>query len=546
MTRPESSGSKQSSVKKYYGPPGTGKTTLLMNLVQEELKRGTPPTDITYCSFTRAASHHARDLALSHFPELGRDDFGNFATIHSICYRILALQPANVFNDRQLRKFAEAYKYELSNYEEDPLSQSFIELKMNTVADYYENFISWQKNMMIWDIDVAYDRFIRSQVELPSEFEPHGLKLYIERRRKWQEENSQWDFSDMLIGVLRDKMTPLPVCTAFFLDEAQDNSPLLFEVAKMWASRAERTHIAGDPYQCLYEFSGADPALMIDFPADETVTLKQGHRCPQAVHDVARQIASRFRVRYQDDDFLPTGEAGRVNHTFLGRARLDGDNIFSPEYPSTFVLFRTNYLMDAFIADLIMAATPFSVRRRRGPLDRKISKVVRALYELSGEQTISMADLKNIIEEVPSKPYLIRGAKTKIRKAAEAEGGRSVSWRSLTELGFTRHFLDGLFNDPLACLQMKPEEKTYFHKIIGRYGAAHLGETRPRLQIGTIHSVKGLEADRVFLSLEMTRLPFENMAMNPDSENRVFYVGVTRARYELGLITPFGPRAYPL
>ncbi len=533
---------------KFYGPPGTGKTTLLMQLVEEELQKGTQPGEITYCSFTRAASHHARDLAMRRFPEFSREDFDSFATIHSICYKLLGLEPANVFNDRVLQKFAKIFKYHLSDYEDDPLSQAFTEVKVSTTEDYYERFIGWQKNMMIWDFNEAYTRFIQLQPHAPSDFEPHGLKLYMERRQKWQQENKLWDFCDMCIDVLRQELVPSFGSGAFFLDEAQDNSPLLFAVARMWAGNVDRTYIAGDPYQCLYEFSGADPSLMIDMPVDETVTLKQGHRCPRVVHDLARQIAQRFKARYQDDDFFPTGEEGQLKYVFQDTIQFGEADIFSPDYPSTFILFRTNFLLDKFIEALTLRGIPFGARRRKSLLDKKIARVVRAIYSLANMDPVPLLDMAAVIDEVPSKPYMKRGTKKRIRELGAREGERCISWSDLPGLGFTPDFGEAVLGstDPLSCIQMAPEEKRYFHMVIKQYGYSHLGERRPRLQLGTVHSVKGLEADRVFLSLEMTSLPFENLKINPDAENRIFYVGVTRAKKELGIIKPQRSMAYPL
>ena len=60
----------------------------------------------------------------------------------------------------------------------------------------------------------------------------------------------------------------------------------------------------------------------------------------------------------------------------------------------------------------------------------------------------------------------------------------------------------------------------------------------PKINISTIHSIKGGEADNVFILSDITKNVKENMERNPDSEHRVFYVGATRAKKQLRLILP--------
>ena len=50
-----------------FGPPGTGKTTTLLNRVDEELAKGTPPEKVAFLAFTRKAAYEARDRAAVRF-----------------------------------------------------------------------------------------------------------------------------------------------------------------------------------------------------------------------------------------------------------------------------------------------------------------------------------------------------------------------------------------------------------------------------------------------------------------------------------------------
>ena len=74
--------------------------------------------------------------------------------------------------------------------------------------------------------------------------------------------------------------------------------------------------------------------------------------------------------------------------------------------------------------------------------------------------------------------------------------------------------------------------------VVERFGLKALNE-KPKITIGTIHSVKGGEADCVFIAPDISKKAF--MASNSNIEdsnsvNRLFYVGVTRAREEVVLL----------
>ena len=45
------------------GPPGTGKTYNLLELVEQELARGTPPDRIAFVAFTKKAANEALSIS---------------------------------------------------------------------------------------------------------------------------------------------------------------------------------------------------------------------------------------------------------------------------------------------------------------------------------------------------------------------------------------------------------------------------------------------------------------------------------------------------
>ena len=57
-----------------------------------------------------------------------------------------------------------------------------------------------------------------------------------------------------------------------------------------------------------------------------------------------------------------------------------------------------------------------------------------------------------------------------------------------------------------------------------------------RVRIGTVHNMKGAEAENVVLYTETSHRVHDEMKRNPDAELRVQYVAVTRASQRLFLL----------
>jgi hypothetical protein len=68
----------------------------------------------------------------------------------------------------------------------------------------------------------------------------------------------------------------------------------------------------------------------------------------------------------------------------------------------------------------------------------------------------------------------------------------------------------------------------------------------PNVNIDTIHGVKGGQADSVMVLTDITARTEQNLLQNPDDEARVFYVGVTRAKENLLIVTPETFRSFPI
>jgi superfamily I DNA/RNA helicase len=83
-------------------------------------------------------------------------------------------------------------------------------------------------------------------------------------------------------------------------------------------------------------------------------------------------------------------------------------------------------------------------------------------------------------------------------------------------------------------------------KVFNEFGIDAI-ESIPKITIGTIHSVKGGEADTVIVFPDISyKASTEKNASteNKDALYRLFYVAMTRAREELIIASPVNPRLY--
>lgn len=90
--------------------------------------------------------------------------------------------------------------------------------------------------------------------------------------------------------------------------------------------------------------------------------------------------------------------------------------------------------------------------------------------------------------------------------------------------------------------EMWPKDKLDKAQYYYSKGAFYL---EPKVNISTIHTVKGDEADIVVLMSDISKAVASQLDVDEDSEHRVFYVAVTRAKEKLIIVQPQTRLFYP-
>ena len=297
------------------------------------------------------------------------------------------------------------------------------------------------------------------------------------------------DYTDLIVEfVKQDK--PLPVKIAI-IDEAQDLTSLQWEMVNVAFRRCKKMYIAGDDDQAIYEWSGADVRKFIHLEGTFKV-LEHSFRLPENIMAFAKSISSKISERVTKD-FEARDHKGEVlsinsireveinkDETYLFLSR---NNMFLPMYK--------NFLMDKAV-----------------------------VFKLKNKPVIN-----------PSHVVAIN-TYTRMQKQSE------YSKKDLTILRRFLHpnlDLKRINNIPwYDALRIDNDLMIYYRDLLRN----HIDIHNCKINVNTIHSVKGAEADNVVLMLNVTRSVYRNIQFNPDSEHRVFYVGATRAKKKLWILFP--------
>ncbi|WP_447983804.1 UvrD-helicase domain-containing protein [Nitrospira sp. Nam74] len=533
-----------------FGPPGTGKTTTLSALISEACKSH-GSEQILVASFTRTA---AKELAQRDLPL----DDSQVGTLHALCYRALGkpkLAVGKALQDWNEKHPAYAHDQGDSFEAPDDLTTPTDMCRKRESADLVQEYHALRGRMvprLIWPVKV---------------------QGFAELWEDWKQMTGFLDFTDLIEIAWRDTGGPPNQAAILFLDEVQDFSPLELALARRWASHMDRFVPAGDDDQCIYTFKGATPDAFLNppLPADQIRVLSQSYRLPREVHRVATAWIEQITHR-QPKAYLPRDCEGRVD-------MLPG---WTWDYPDPLlraiethiqhgetvaVLASCGYMLGPTKRALRAAGMPFhnpyrpkradwnplGLNKREGTVTAR-ERLLAFLKVSLGRGWWSYGELHQWASTLDTKGLLTHGAKSAIREAAEAKGDTPVSDADLgtwfLDERAAQASVDGdvrWFASKLLASQARPLE--YACEVVAKHGAVAL-ETPPKVTLGTIHSVKGGQADHVYLlpnlSPSATRAWYDGAGDGYEAVLRCFYVGITRARHSLFWGHPTGGAVEPM
>ena len=498
-----------------FGPPGTGKTTRLLDVVDARLQAGVKPVDIGYISYTKKAVQEAVWRAKKKFG-LCEDDLRHFRTLHSMAFRALGMTTERMLGKKHLAEFGDLVGHDFTDnrYQiEDGLPQcggrqGDLLLSLVQLARAKQLHIS-----TIW-------RMYQPACTLAE------LTQFDAAYAAYRKEASIYDYTDLLeAGVASAEF---PQFDTLIIDEAQDLYPLQWAVIEKLMTKAKAVWIGGDPDQAIYEWAGADPSYLLALYRSgkwRAEQLEQSYRLPATVHDVALTVIRRCDYSYPKT-YRPRNARGSVN--FINYwPDLEFDN-----GQSWYLLGRNGYLLNDFKEFLTAQGLAFTYRHARAVNSAEVAGILAWERGRRGE-LIPYDDCMKIYDYMISGRQIKRGGKISLTNAPQ----RDYTLAELkTEYGLLT--LAPWFESLIKI----PEQRRDYYRAMLRRGQRLT--SAPLLHIDTIHGVKGGEAENVLLLTDMAGQSFRGYQEHADAEHRVFYVGITRAKQNLHIVSPQGTYFY--
>jgi superfamily I DNA/RNA helicase len=556
------------------GPPGTGKTTELSKVRIPRAVAKYGAENVIVASHTRAA---AREIG-SRNAQLPKNNVG---TLHAICYRALGHPTMTQNHLDEWNEYTKDYKFTLFG-------------KKQSLDDPFDDAATDQTegDLLSGELTIARAKMI------PKEKWSEQLNHFSDEWSKWKVLNDYTDFTDLIDLCYKDLECLEGNPKVGIMDESQDFTNLQLSLVRKWFN-GEGKHllIAGDDDQNLYTFAGTSSDAFLNPPIDKKFMqiLTQSYRVPKTVHKLANKWIKQNKTRVKKD-YLPTDKEGFVENS--------GASFDEPEYfldtikenikndESTMILASCSYMLKKFLKVLREEGIPFcnpyrKNRRDWNPLSKgrknSVSMIDRILSFLLPEHSFppvwNYIQLSRFVDILDAKSCLKHGAKVKLSRLAK----NKLANYELDEIlkAETSHQYDAFSN--LHKMKLDNRLNSYYtvlseffqdsvaEKLVeflnkgdidynflstnimkGKYklaeflfstykqgGVEALTET-PKVIVGTIHSVKGGEAENVILSPDLSNAGYRNFQDYDmiDTVIRMFYVAMTRTSNKLLIAQP--------
>lgn len=527
-------------IARYIGGAGTGKTRLLMDRLGDVIGHGVDPLRIGFVSFTKAARTEAAERAGEFAGVTAKQltDDGWFKTLHGVCYRALGISKGQMLSgDKASREWLEEHIGVTDTGDSEEGLEAF-----RHESEEKQSLSMWsQCRLRLESLDAAVER-IESLGGAP----PGGYQETIRNYEQAKRLDDRYDFTDLLLQFAGIRYTdegeptettplgdPPPLHTWFF-DEQQDTSPLLDLVCKRLVRTATWAYIVGDPMQAIYGFAGSDGTIFQQWDVAKHSVMPKSYRCGAEIHAYG-EACLRQASDYWDRGIASADHEGGVEHQALGPWSLNQIN--SGE--SWLILARTNYQAKKLMARVEELRLPWAPTKGLGGWNRPAWRdVCLAAYLIQRGASIPWKEYKRLVEKLPAKiedgPLLERGFKTELASSAAKPRAELVDTNNLKRCGGTDLMKRIVASGELLDLI---EGGDRFAEVVREHGPeATRILTDPPIKVGTIHSVKGREADNVLWVTSSTKRIAEACRRSQavfDEECRVSYVAATRARNRL-------------
>ena len=489
-----------------FGPPGTGKTTTLLNMVDKALESGTPPDRIAFLAFTRKAANEAKERAAARFNLDPKKDLVFFRTLHSLALTMSDIRPEQVMQEENYRELSRAIGVELGAQ------------KNTSIDDDVPSMVASSDPILgLINLSRLCKSDLREEYNKSNIDEEWNTVFHVSKcLKEYKESMGLYDFTDMLEQFATNGNTFCPEFDLCFLDEAQDLSPLQWDIAHLLDTKSKRMYCAGDDDQAIYRWAGADVDHFINLPGGSEI-LSQSYRIPSRVHDVAENVVRRIARRFPKQ-YKPRSEPGNVT-------RISTINSLDMAQGDWLILSQAGYQLTPVAHDLKSSGYLFNYRGNRS-ISEKVSEAVNGWEQVRNGKEVTGKVARIIYSYMSVGERLTRGFK----KLPGIEDNDILTFDNLKDQGLLAN-KNMIWSQ--AMNKLPDTDRAYVTALLRR-GEKFNGV--PRITASTIHGSKGGEADNVVLFTDLSPAADTQFQRHPDDTHRIFYVAVTRAKQNLYIV----------
>lgn len=571
--------------------PGAGKTTILLERIKNLIESGVKPSKILTITFSKAAANELK-IRFEKFSK-HLDKMPQFYTIHAFSYMVLrdygrakGIEYKLLESDKSINK----YKL-LSDFYRQLNNEPISEEKLDSLI----NKIGYIKNMML---DPSTLKDYNEIVGFEDIFKMYEA---YKRKYKYIDFDDMLELALNILKTepyYRRKFTNL--YDYIQVDEGQDTSKLQMEIIKLLTKKKSNLFIVADDDQSIYSFRGADPrglfSLKDTFPDIQVYYMETNYRSSRNIVLAANNFIDQNKIRFDkilqsSRDFSTPIEIIKLKST---KDQYDYilKEIKGKELSDYAILYRNNISYVGLIELLERNSIPFKVRDNSKVkfYSHRISRDLLNIMKFSENPS----DLK-LLEEIYYKMngYISRAQINYLRTCGKTGNlieileympdiksyARNILYTLRSNLEILRHLtmekkIDFIGNDLKYLHYVKESSRRlalslqtqillyetlkdisqesksiisyegrlkYLDKLVNESS-----EEANAVSLSTIHSAKGKEYKNVIMiDLYNGMFPNKTISKNKneddlliEEERRLFYVGMTRAKDNLTLLTP--------
>ena len=456
------------------------------------------------------------------------------------------------------------------------------------------NKISSCKNEMM--SPEAYERLAVSDYEkvVKEVYEKYNVKL---------QKNNSVDFDDLLLLPIELFKKHPDVLKRYqdlykyiLIDEYQDTNEAQYILTKLLSEKNRLITCVGDDSQSIYSFRGANYKNILNFEKDykdaKTILLEENYRSTSNILDAANQVIKNNKMRKDKNLWTSRGIGEKIKYYRAYNERDEAQYVIrkikeltnrNVEYKDIAVLYRTNAQSRVLEEEMLKENMPYRVVGSFYFYSRKEIKDLIAYLRLIHNYKDNVSLLRVI--NTPKRGIGLKTIENLTRKADEAgisiyeaiTSGKELQFKelierlkkvsedlTLTELidkvldatGIKQELESEGTLESEVRLENLEEFKSITKSFEEREGLISLEEflleislisdveeykdDPNRISLMTVHSVKGLEFNHVFVvGMEEGIFPHVNSLMENseiEEERRLCYVAITRAKDDLHLV----------